>query len=170
MALSYWKYTKNTSSQLSMLRKFKFSLSRHNLEAIYFTTFESVFLWDILGNCVCYQYLMRLSEYKYKLELAIGIIQSRRSGCGIVLFLVTRYFRVGLNNYQFYRNPYHPLCLWKSFNTSGLSIRYAYEKALTHPVHHFSRALENLWKIPCTKGIEVRNIGLVIARPVHYIV
>jgi hypothetical protein len=28
---------KSTSSQLSMLRKFKFSLSRHNLEAIYFT-------------------------------------------------------------------------------------------------------------------------------------
>ena len=29
---------KSTSSQLSMLRKFKFSLSRHNLEAIYFTS------------------------------------------------------------------------------------------------------------------------------------
>ena len=28
---------KSTSSQLSMLRKFKFTLSRHNLETIYFT-------------------------------------------------------------------------------------------------------------------------------------
>jgi hypothetical protein len=28
---------KSTSSQLSMLRKYKFSLSRHNLETIYFT-------------------------------------------------------------------------------------------------------------------------------------
>jgi hypothetical protein len=49
-------------------------------------------LWDILGNCVFYQYLMRLSEYKYKLAFALAIIQSRRSGCAIVLFLVTRYF------------------------------------------------------------------------------
>jgi hypothetical protein len=55
-------------------------------------TFESVFLWDILGNCVFYQCLMRLSEYKYNLEFALGIIQSRRSGCAIVLFLATRYF------------------------------------------------------------------------------
>jgi hypothetical protein len=29
---------------------------------------------------------------KYKLEFALGIIQSRRSGCAIVLFLATRYF------------------------------------------------------------------------------
>jgi hypothetical protein len=54
--------------------------------------FESVFLWDILGNCVFYQYLMQLSEYKYKLEFELGIIQSRRSGCAILLFLATRYF------------------------------------------------------------------------------
>jgi hypothetical protein len=43
----------------------------------------------------------------------------------------------------------HTLCLWKSFNTSG---------------HRFSRLLENLRKIRCTKGIEERNTGLVIAR------
>ena len=37
--------------------------------------------------------LMQLSKYKkiYKLEFALGIIQSRRSGCAIVLFLATRY-------------------------------------------------------------------------------
>ena len=31
-------------------------------------------------------------EYKYKLAFALAIIQSRRSGCAIVLFLATRYF------------------------------------------------------------------------------
>jgi hypothetical protein len=35
-------------------------------------------------------------------------------------------------------------CLWKSFNTSGLSIHYTYEKASTHPGYRFSRTLENL--------------------------
>jgi hypothetical protein len=34
------------------------------------------FFLDILGNCVFYQYLMQLSEYKYKPEFALGIIQS----------------------------------------------------------------------------------------------
>ena len=32
-------------------------------------------------------------EYKYKLAFALAIIQSRRSGCAIVLFLVTRCFQ-----------------------------------------------------------------------------
>ena len=36
-------------------------------------TFESVFFLDILGNCVLYQYLMRLSEYKYKLAFSLAI-------------------------------------------------------------------------------------------------
>jgi hypothetical protein len=49
-------------------------------------------LCAILSNCVFYQYLMQLSEYKYKLKFALGIIQSRRSGSAIVLLLVTRYF------------------------------------------------------------------------------
>ena len=43
----------------------------------------------------------------------------------------------------------HTLCLWKSCNTSG---------------HRFSRLLENLRQIRCTKGMEERNTGLVIAR------
>ena len=46
---------------------------------------------------------MQLREYKYKLEFALGIIQSRRSGCAIVLFLATRYFLifcVGFDNYR----------------------------------------------------------------------
>jgi hypothetical protein len=43
---------KSTSSQLSMLRKFKFSLSRHNLEIIYFTYILPLLeyaceLWDM---------------------------------------------------------------------------------------------------------------------------
>jgi len=62
----------------------------------------------------------------------------------------------------------HTLCLWKSFNTSGLSIHYAYEKASTHPGHRFSRPLENLWKIRCTKGIEERNTDLATARPIFH--
>ena len=43
---------------------------------------------------------MQLSEYK--LEFALGIIQSRRSGCVIVLFLATRYFpcTAGFDNYR----------------------------------------------------------------------
>jgi hypothetical protein len=34
-------------------------------------------------------------------KFALAIIQSRRSGCAIVLFLATRYFRVGFDNYRF---------------------------------------------------------------------
>ena len=53
---------------------------------------------------------MQLSEYKYKVEFAVGIIQSSRSGCAIVLFLATRYFRVGFDNYRLpisrYRRQY----------------------------------------------------------------
>ena len=43
---------------------------------------------------------MQLSEYK--LEFALEIIQSRRSGCATVLFLATRYFpcTVGFDNYR----------------------------------------------------------------------
>jgi hypothetical protein len=45
-----------------------------------------VYWWSLVPN------LMQLSEYKYKLEFALGKIQSRRSGCALVLFLATRYF------------------------------------------------------------------------------
>jgi hypothetical protein len=70
----------------------------------FYGTLESVFLWDILGNCVFYQYLMRLSEYKYKLAFALAIIQSRRSGCAIVFFL-------SKSEYRYFAVAYI-VCLW----------------------------------------------------------
>ena len=46
----------------------------------------------ILPWILLFCHLTSIFESKYKLEFALGIIQSRRSGCAIVLFLATRYF------------------------------------------------------------------------------
>jgi hypothetical protein len=54
------------------------------LKVFFFETFWAIVYFI---NTWC-----NVSEYKYKLKFALGIIQSRRSGCAIVLFLATRYF------------------------------------------------------------------------------
>ena len=85
LCITVWHIYKKKPIKQQFLSILGFWHMHKVLKVFFFETFWAI-VYFINAWCNA------LSEYKYKLEFALGIIQSRRSGCAIVLFLATRYF------------------------------------------------------------------------------